>query len=63
MTGQTTASRAPDLSPDFIDQQLESVLRAAGSSLRHYTPYSKLEMRDAMKAALLCAIANHSGAA
>lgn len=33
---------------DLIDQNLERILRAAGSSLRHYMPSSKDELRKAM---------------
>lgn len=40
------------LSPGFIDEQLERILRAAGSSLRHYTPYSKDALRREMRQVL-----------
>jgi hypothetical protein len=33
---------------ECIDKALEEVLNAAGSSLRHYMPYSKDKMRDIM---------------
>lgn len=32
-----------------IDAMLERILRAAGSSLRHYMPSSKVRMREAMR--------------
>lgn len=35
-----------------IDAYLESILKAAGSSLRHYESYSKDAMRKAMRDAL-----------
>jgi DNA-binding transcriptional MocR family regulator len=34
---------------DYIDERLERVLRAAGSSLRHYTPQGKEELRKTMR--------------
>jgi hypothetical protein len=34
---------------DYIDERLERVLRAAGSSLRHYTPQSKEELRKTIR--------------
>lgn len=51
------ASKIDDggFSPAFVDEQLEKVMRAAGSSLRHYMPSSKDDMRKAMRHALLAA--------
>ena len=37
------------LSDKYIDDQLERILRAAGSSLRHYMPSSKDALRKAMR--------------
>lgn len=34
--------------PDRTDAHIEHILRAAGSSLRHYTPQSKENLRKAM---------------
>lgn len=45
----------PAFSQEFIDTQLERVMRAAGSSLRHYMPSTKDEMRTAMRGALIAA--------
>ena len=32
-----------------IDARLEMILEAAGSSLRHYEPYTKDKLREAMR--------------
>jgi hypothetical protein len=40
-----------------IDEMLECILRAAGSSLRHYMPSSKDNMRKAMREVADAAIA------
>jgi hypothetical protein len=37
------------LSERYIDERLERILRAAGSSLRHYMPGSKEELRRTMR--------------
>ena len=38
------------LTQDYIDERLERVLRAGGSSLRHYTPHGKEEeLRKTMR--------------
>jgi hypothetical protein len=34
---------------DYIDGRLERLLRAAGSSLQHYTPQGKEELRKTMR--------------
>ena len=34
---------------DYIDERLERLLRAGGSSLRHYTPHGKEELRKTMR--------------
>lgn len=39
-----------------IDEYLETILRAAGSSLRHYMPYSK----DALRKAMVDVLQSHS---
>lgn len=41
--------------PAFIDEQLESVLRAAGSSLRHYMPANREDLRNAMRRSMIAA--------
>lgn len=41
--------------PAFIDEQVELVLRAAGSSLRHYMPASRDDLRNAMRQAMIAA--------
>lgn len=43
------------LTPAFIDEQVELVLRAAGSSLRHYMPASREDLRNAMRQAMIAA--------
>lgn len=35
--------------PGIIDQNLDRILHAAGSSLRHYMPSSKEKLREAMQ--------------
>ena len=50
-----TDDGGPAFSQEFIDEQLERVMRAAGSSLRHYMPSTKDEMRTAMRNALIAA--------
>lgn len=47
-----TASEAPVLSDSFVDESVERILRAAGSSLRHYMPSSKDALRKAMREVL-----------
>jgi hypothetical protein len=34
---------------DYIDERLERLLRASGSSLQHYTPQAKEELRETMR--------------
>jgi len=53
----------PSLTPAFIDEQLELVLRAAGSSLRHYMPSSKDDLRKAMRGVIAAAISRAKGEA
>jgi len=50
-----TDDGGPAFSQEFIDEQLERVMRAADSSLRHYMPSTKDEMRTAMRNALIAA--------
>ena len=50
-----TDDGGPAFSQEFIDEQLERVMRAVGSSLRHYMPSTKDEMRTAMRNALIAA--------
>ena len=46
---------APVVSDAFIDESVERILRAAGSSLRHYMPSSKDDLRKAMRGVLASA--------
>ena len=39
----------------FIDDSLEKILRAAGSSLRHYMPASRDDLRNAMREVIAAA--------
>ena len=39
----------------FIDDSLEKILRAAGSSLRHYMPASRDDLRKAMQEVIAAA--------
>lgn len=43
-----TAGNVP-LSDAFIDESLEQIMRAAGSSLRNYMPSSKDDLRKALR--------------
>ena len=37
------------MTSDRTEEYLERILKAAGSSLRHYTPQSKADLRNAMR--------------
>jgi hypothetical protein len=54
-SGQIAEQSAPVVSDAFIDESIERILRAAGSSLRHYMPSSKNDLRNAMRAVLASA--------
>ena len=43
------ANESAPLSDAFIDESLEQIMRAAGSSLRHYMPSSKDDLRKALR--------------
>ena len=43
---------ANELSAAFIDSSLEQIMRAAGSSLRHYMPSSQDDLRKALRAVI-----------
>ncbi len=49
------ASGASGVSDALIDESIERILRAAGSSLRHYMPSSKDDLRKAMREVLASA--------
>lgn len=44
------------INPAFVDEQLESIMKAAGSSLRYYMPFTKKDMRKAMTEAIEAAL-------
>lgn len=48
----SNASGAPVVSDAFVDDSLELIMRAAGSSLRHYMPSSKDDLRKALRGVL-----------
>ncbi len=52
---QIAEQSAPVVSDAFIDESVERILRAAGSSLRHYMPSSKDNLRKAMREVLASA--------
>lgn len=54
-SGQIAEQTAPGVSDAFIDESVERILRAAGSSLRHYMPSSKDDLRKAMRGVLASA--------
>jgi hypothetical protein len=37
------------LSDEYIDEQIERILRSVGTSMRHYMPSSREKLRDAMR--------------
>jgi hypothetical protein len=37
------------LSDEYIDEQIERILRSIGTSMRHYMPSNKDKLRDAMR--------------
>jgi hypothetical protein len=45
----------------FIDESLEKILRAAGSSLRHYMPASRDDLRKAMREVIAAARTSQGG--
>ena len=45
----TTPPKPKLITADRTDEYLERILKAAGSSLRHYTPQSKEALREEMK--------------
>lgn len=51
-SGQIAEQTAPGVSDAFVDESIERILRAAGSSLRHYMPSSKDDLRKAMRGVL-----------
>ena len=53
--GQIAEQAAPVVSDAFVDESIERILRAAGSSLRHYMPSSKDDLRKAMRDVLASA--------
>ena len=52
---QIAEQTAPGVSDAFADESIERILRAAGSSLRHYMPSSKDDLRKAMRGVLASA--------
>ena len=49
--------RSGDITDQQLDEHLDTVLRASGSALRHYTLHkSREDMREALRAAICAAI-------